>query len=180
MFLPEDYESPASSNNYMKFQDGENKFRILSKPVIGWLDWQDKKPVRYRMDEKPTKSFDPSKPLKHFWAMIVWNHQEEKVQILEITQATIRKNVEALCKDSDWGAPFDYDIKITKKGEGKETSYMVTPLPKKAVHDYIRNCFFDKRINLENLFEGTDPFEAGQMSYTAPAFEIPIKLKEVA
>lgn len=101
-FLPENYTTPKTSNSYMKLQDGENKFRILSSPIIGWEDWLDKKPVRFRFNEKPNKSIDPKKPLRHFWAFIVWNYMEEKIQILQVTQATIRNCIEALCKDTDW------------------------------------------------------------------------------
>ena len=54
-FLPEGYEAPQGTGNYMKLQSGENKFRILSKPIIGWLDWKDNKPHRFRMKERPEK-----------------------------------------------------------------------------------------------------------------------------
>lgn len=157
-FLPEDYQAPNSSNNYFKIQQGENRIRILSQPVFGWEDWHDKKPVRYRMNEKPNKSFDPKKPIKHFWAFIVFNYREEQVQIMQVTQATIRKSLEALCRDKDWGAPFAYDIKITKSGEGVDTEYTVNPVPHKPVDEYITKCFKEKPINLEALFDNSDPF----------------------
>src|SRR5215510_11210672 len=95
LFLPQDYQAPKTSNFYMKLQEGENKFRILTQPILGWEDWLDKKPVRYTFDNKPTKSFDPKKPVKHFWSMVVWNYNEEQIQILHITQATIRSSIEA-------------------------------------------------------------------------------------
>jgi hypothetical protein len=47
-FLPEEYEeakekesSKSSGDGYMKFKEGENRFRILTKPVVGWLWWVD-------------------------------------------------------------------------------------------------------------------------------------------
>ena len=86
-FLPDDYKSPKSSNHYMKLQDGENKIRILTQPILGWEDWHDKKPVRYKMNEKPAKSYDPKKAIRHFWSFIVCNYNEEQIQILHLTQA---------------------------------------------------------------------------------------------
>lgn len=167
-FLPENYEAPKSNNqSYFKPLDGENRIRILSKPLLGWIDWTlEKKPVRYAMDEKPMKSIDPKKPLKHFWAFIIWNIQAEQIQIMEITQATIKSSLEALCKDSDWGSPFAYDIKIIKKGEGIETEYSVNPAPHKPVTQEILQAFSDRPINLEALFESGDPFAQGWDSYT--------------
>ena len=86
-FLPQDYTSPKSFNNYMKLQEGENKIRILSRPIIGWEDWLNNKPIRFRMSEKPAKPVDAKKPIKHFWAFVVWNYAEEQIQILHLTQA---------------------------------------------------------------------------------------------
>jgi hypothetical protein len=157
-FLPEGYQAPKSSNFYMKLQDGENKIRILTQPIFGWEDWIENKPVRYRMEDKPKKSFDPKKPLRHFWSFVVWNYNEEQIQILHLTQATIRNNIEALCHDADWGAPFFYDIKIIKKGEGTNTEYLVNPLPHKPLHPSIVECFNERPCNLHAIFENADPF----------------------
>lgn len=161
MFLPEDYEAPRSaSSNYFKMQEGENRIRILSQPVLGWEDWKDKKPVRYRFvkDQPAPKPFDPNKKVKFFWAMIVFNYREEQVQIMQVTQATIHKRLQNLYKDKDWGSPFEYDIKVHKSGEGIDTEYTVNPVPHKPVDDYITKCFKERPINLEALFDGSDPF----------------------
>lgn len=159
-FLPETYEAPKGSSNYMKLSKGENRFRILSKPIIGWEDWKDKKPIRFAMNEKPSSPIDPKKPIKHFWAMVVWNAIEEKVQILEITQSTIQGAIQNLSKDSDWGSPFEYDIKITRSGDGMETEYTINPVPHKPVTEEIKKAYFDKQpIDLTALFSGGDPFE---------------------
>ena len=156
-FLPSGYQAPKTQY-YMKMKTGENKFRILSAPVIGWEDWDNKKPVRFHYDDKPASSVDPTKPMKHFWAMIVWNYGEECIQILQVTQASIRNAIEHLCNDADWGLPYTYDIKVTKKGDGMDTEYMVNPLPHKPVADFIVKAYKDRPCNLDAIFEGADPF----------------------
>lgn len=156
-FLPSGYEAPKTQF-YMKMKEGENKFRILSTPVLGWEDWDNKKPIRFRYDQKPANSIDPAKPMKHFWAMIVWNYKEECIQILQVTQASIRNTIEHLCHDEDWGSPYTYDIKVTKKGEGMNTEYVVNPLPHKPLSEAIKKAFRDRPCNLEALFENADPF----------------------
>lgn len=165
-FLPENYETPASANQYMKFQDGENRFRVLSKPILGWIDWDGKKPIRYRFNDKPAKSIDPLKPIKHFWSMVVWNVAEEKVQILEITQSTVQAAIQSLSKDDDWGSPFDYDLKVTKTGKDMDTKYGTNPAPKKPITAEIQQAIMDKGpINLEALFEGGDPFAKSDLPF---------------
>ena len=157
-FLPNNYETPATNANYLKFADGETRFRILSKPVIGWLDWKDKKPLRFPMNAKPEKPVDPTKPIKHFWAMLVWNYAASRVQVLEITQSTVQKAIEHLSKDADWGAPFGYDIKVTKKGKDKDTEYSVTPTKPKTFEHY--ETAKDVKVCLNELFTGGDPFNS--------------------
>jgi hypothetical protein len=165
-FLPSGYQAPKGNSNYMKLQDGENKIRILTAPILGWQDWDNKMPVRFRYDAKPAQSIDPKKPIKHFWAMVVWNYADESIQILEVTQAGIRNAIENLSKDSDWGLPYNYDIKIFKKGEGKETEYSVNPLPHKPVHEYLVKQFNERPAYLPALFDNADPFAAGWPEYT--------------
>lgn len=157
-FLPEDYEAPKSGGLYMKLQKGENKIRILSKPILGWEDWIDNKPVR--SVNKPEKSNDPQKPAKHFWAMVVWNYSEEKIQILQVSQSGVQKGIESLSKDSDWGNPGKYDIKIIKTGEDKQTKYQVNPLPHKPIAAHIVKSYQERPCYLEALFVNEDPFSS--------------------
>jgi|SRR5579863_9788489 len=165
-FLPENYQAPKTNSGYMKLQEGENRIRILSKPILGWEDWHEKKPVRYRLEDKPSSSYDPLKPIRHFWAFIVWNYGEEQIQILHLTQATVRKSIEALCRDEEWGSPYFYDLKIIKKGEMESTEYKVNPIPHKALDPNIAQAFKNKPCNLEALFEGQDPFALDYKYYT--------------
>jgi len=159
-FLPQDYQAPKSNNYYMKLVEGENRIRIMSRPILGWEDWKDNKPIRYKMDQKPAKSIDPKRPVKHFWAFIVFNCQEEQIQILQISQASIRKSLESLCKDSDWGDPYGYDIKIVKTGEGVDTEYAVNPVPHKPVDQFLINCFNERPCYLDALYTNSDPFSS--------------------
>lgn len=172
-FLREDYESPTQAGNYLKLQEGENKIRILSNAIDGWEDWTvDRKPVRFSYDQKPRAPISPDKPIKHFWACIVWNYNEKKVQIYQITQASIRRAIEALGKDEDWGNPFYYDLKINKTGEGIETKYSVTPAPQKPIDEAIRSAFYAKRCCLQFLFTGDDPFSCSPEEATLFALDV--------
>ena len=168
-FLPENYEAPQGNAGYMKLQDGENRIRILSKPIIGWLDWKDKKPFRFRLKERPEKPLEKG-PIKHFWAFLVWNYASQNVQIMEITQATIQKHIQDLSKDDEWGAPFFYDLKITRKGKDLDTEYSVTPSPKKDLTDDIKKAALEKPANLEALYDGADPWMVTD-KYTEYAFQ---------
>jgi hypothetical protein len=161
-FLDNDYEVPSSGGNYMKFNQGETRFRIISKPVIGWQAWDDNKKVhRFPKDKKPLLplSKDPKNKIQHFWAMIVHNVDSNAIQVLVVTQGAIQTQLANLSKDQDWGAPYAYDIKVTKTGADMQTKYAVTPCPKKPVSSDVEKMALDKPINLDGLFgEDGDPF----------------------
>lgn len=165
-FLPENYEAPkGGGGNYFKFQQGDNRFRILSKPIIGWLDWDhNNKPVRVRSSNPKPSPFNPAKAVKHFWAFVVWNYEASALQILEITQAGIQSQIQNLARDEDWGSPFNYDICVTKTGQDKETKYAVNPKPHKPITDEMQSAMIATPIDLDQLFSGGDPFAGGQQS----------------
>ena len=161
--LPETYEVPQKASKYMKWADGENQFRFLTAPVMGWEGWVDtddgnRKPIRHRMDEPFNPAEIDPDTIKHFWAMVVWNYKEEKVQILEITQKGIQKSLSALDRSKAWGSLLGYDILVTKSGQKLETEYQVNPVPPKALDKEVAAEFKKTNIDLEKLFTGEDPF----------------------
>ena len=160
-FLPTNYDVPSGPSGYMKFEQGSNRFRILKSPIIGNEGWLNKKPIRKRMNESfRDDEVEDIEKVKHFWAMVVWNYKAEKVQILEITQKGIQRTIRALAKDEEWGTPLEYDITVTREGEGMETEYQVVPMPPKPLSESITKAYNDTSINLEALFSGDDPFKS--------------------
>lgn len=174
-FLPAGYEIPEVSN-YMKFEIGENRFRALSSAITGSEYWvtdpktNKRSPKRVRPDgrlpveelELNPKTGEPEFP-KHFWAFVVWNYKAKKIQILEITQKGIHKRLRSLVKDEDWGSPLNYDIVVKRSGEGLETEYEVIPKPAKETDPMILEEFSRAQINLEALYDGSDPFKKKEL-----------------
>jgi hypothetical protein len=169
-FLPKGYEAPKSSGNYFKFEEGDNRFRVLSSAIVGWMYWTlDNKPVRSRTPFKEVPANARLKEIKdndgnlvrevfapqHFWAFVVWNYDEEKVQIMEIVQGTIQEPIEALVSNPKWGAPQGYDLVVKAIGKGLNRKYQVVPEPhSEAPKVDISNIY------LEELYTGGDPFNA--------------------
>ena len=162
--------SNNSGGNYMKLQAGANQFRIVGsgddKPnpgfiqgMLGWANNDDgsRRPFRWKVDEAPPRNFD-EKP-KEFIAMLVWNYKESRIQILELTQAGLKRELVTLARDEEWGDPRKYDISITKSGEKLETTYAMTPKPHKKRGDEINEAVKNLKVNLAALYSGGDPFE---------------------
>src|SRR3990167_1315965 len=174
-FLPKDYKVPEVDGNYLRLQQGENQFRILSEAITGWELWIDNKPVRFKeedgvpveMQEKADVDKATGEPrlARHFIAFIIWNRNAKpkpKLQIAEFTQGTIKKPLNALNRSKAWGDPTGtdgYDILIEKDGEGFDTTYSVTPAPKEKLDKEIIEAYKKAYIKLEALFDGEDPFK---------------------
>jgi hypothetical protein len=179
-FLNKDYNVPASGSNYMKLEKGDNTFRVLSSAIVGWELWTSeivegkelRKPNRFRDEESiPMAMIDPENMPKHFWAFIAWNYQEQKIQILELTQRSVQKAIKAYVDKKEWGDPKNYDITVNKSGEGMETRYAVTVNPPKEFDKDIIAQVEAMNINLEALYDGGDPFNQDGISMTDNPFK---------
>lgn len=157
-FLPDNYQPPESNSNYFKLQKGDNKFRFLTSPIIGWVGWVEaegkKKPIRAKKKEElPTYASN----VKFFWSAVILDHATKSIKVFEITQRTIQAAIEDYYAMEDWGNPLEYDLNIKKKGDGMETEYSIAPSPKKEID---KNYYDEaKKINLNALYEGGDPFK---------------------
>lgn len=159
--LPDGFNTLSTKKPYInlgKLAEGEYKFRIVSRPIAGWLDWKDKKPLRFRPSNKPAESIDRLNPMKPFWAIYVWDYKQEGLYIMEVTQNTIRCALEDLALNEDWGDLTSFDFKIKKTGAGKETSYSVTPVPHKPLDKAIEAALAVTPVRLDALYEGKDPW----------------------
>lgn len=167
--LPADYQLKESTgSNYLKITEDPQEFRILTSPIIGHeyfrVDGDRSVPVRQReeFDGVPSDSKDWNKP-KEFWAFPIWNHTLGKIQIAEITQQSIKKEILKYVSDTEnWGDPKKYDFRVSKSGQGKETRYTISPLPKsKFDSEADEKWAFElaKGVNLDALFDNGDPFK---------------------
>ena len=124
MGLLDDIEISASSeSSYMKFEKGENRFRLLNTPTLGYIYWEGNNPIKIA---KASEAADGAEP-KVFWSCVVWNNGRPR--ILEITQSTVQKALKAYDENKDWGNLTQYDVIVKKDGEGMETAYTVMACP---------------------------------------------------
>lgn len=165
-FLPDSFESPKTSGQYLKIQDGETiRLRILSKPIFFWQWWSlDNKPMRVAYDGSFAKTpewANPEKKSQFVWAMVVYNYNESKVQIWSPSQASFKNALESYARDEDIGDPQLFDIKIGRKGQSMETEYSITPLMKQENMKPMSQEILDeaKKVNLNALITNDNPFE---------------------
>lgn len=161
-FIENDYTPPAGGGGYTKITNGDNRLRILSKPLLVWVMWADGKSTRipYDADKKPALPTGLNPSVKHAWIMTVYNYATKAIEIFELDKMTIISPLLTHAKDEDWGHPKHYDIVITKTGSGKDnTSYSFVAKPKKEVSEEVKEAYFSTPVDLSQvLVEGGNPF----------------------
>lgn len=160
-FLPEGYEQPKSAGNkFMKFEDGENKFRVLTDAIVGWQYFtEDNQPVRLK--EAPTKTpadikVRNGKPdrVQHFWAFLVLDRADGQIKHLTITQTRLQADMINLIQSADWMDIKKYDVTVTKSGSGLDTKYTVAPSMPKALTPDEMKLFAESDLHNDTLVWG--------------------------
>ena len=173
MALPKNFQPKKEGSRYTmsKLNSGETvKIRILSDFISGNMTWSghtkdDKKPVRVPENTPMLttnigtnlRSGEPER-IKQFIAAIVWNYDNEVLEIFETDKATIISRIYEFETDPDYGDSKAYDLKVSKKGTGMETEYSVMPSPPTKVSKDIATAYGSEQINLKALYSGADPF----------------------
>lgn len=148
--------------------DGELKFNgfVVTRSHPGQpedlareTDWS--KPDRPKIDGSFVKP-------RRFLAWVAMSAARARLEVLFIEQKSLREQLtEVLQEIEDYTWTEDglanFSIKISRKGNGLETSYSILPKVRK-VPDKIKSQWKSERdsIWLPNFFEGKDPFEGRQ------------------
>ena len=151
----------------MKIQDGESiRIRILSNPEFMWRWWTvDKKPLPVAYDGSLAKTpagADPKGKSQFIWNVIVYNYNEDLVQIWNISQKSIQGDIEKFSKDNDFGDPQTYDLKISRTGKTMaDTEYTTIPMQKaENMKELDKDILVEaSQINLKALLTNDNPFD---------------------
>jgi hypothetical protein len=177
-FFEQGHEIPDKRNQFMKFVQGKNRIRFIGNPVSGFVFFgktkrddgsETVKPYRRRESEgefsleeminrdvrmKPDGEIEGQ---KYFVMGLVYNHQKEKLQVLEITQKSILKALKSYVESEEYGHPSGYDLTIEKKGDGLNTEYTVIVSPPKPLSDEIVEAVGNTSCDLQKIFDGEYP-----------------------
>lgn len=132
----------------------------MSTAVVGWEAWFNKQPKRAEGVDNP---FNPDEVdydekyqrpnMSHFWAFVVWNADQKKVQLWQVSQRSILTGLWTLLQAEEWGDPRSYGIIVTKKKNGTKTEYQVNGVPPKPLTEEIKKAYATTTIKLEKIFE---------------------------
>lgn len=144
--------------------EGEKRLRFFGSGITGHSAWTTEgKPIRW--EQKPAELPSNIAPdmsgrlgTKRFLAGLVYDYEAQDFKILEINQKTLMDQLFKFMKDTDYGDPTGYDIKISKTGEGIKSEYTLVAAPPKPVTKEIATAYESVNCNLNALFDGDDPW----------------------
>lgn len=158
-FIPENFNQGEEAA-YFKAKKGTSRVRIISdKPLVGHVQWTtENRPVRWELGvDRPEADWQEGSKPRSFLAVVVWNYDDSQVQVWEITQRTLQDALVQLTKDPDFGHPINYDLKITRKGEGLDTTYTMVPIAT-PLSEEVQEAIENASVNLSALLTGENPF----------------------
>lgn len=178
----------SSGGGYLqlsKLPDGGSvRFAMLSaEPLEFYEAWGSSDGVTkpFRFDYEPTPEeitkemgdFEPREgrggpgtiDVKFAIAVPIFNFDSGKVQVLQITQKSILKELDQISQMEDYEDLVAWDFSISKKGSGLLTEYTVRPVPrKKGVQEHIDAAWIEAKeagFDISRLLTGANPFKAG-------------------
>jgi len=190
-FLPEGYEEPRSKNagNYFRLNDKSlpeqtERIRVMgtfAEPhtaIMGWESWKEfTDPETGKVSEQPIRmehthdnhdkmvEIDRDGNPRHFWAIQIFNVDNNEAQVWGITQRTIQRQLRSFSENPNWGNPQNYVIAVTRQGSGLKTSYTLMPEPPiQPPDDETLRIMSEAKIDLRQMFadqgRGLNPFGA--------------------
>lgn len=154
---------PAGGGDSMfvnKFDQGQNRFRILNKPTVGYVWWPESggKPERVANTTDIPSGIDA----KYFWFIPVII--DDEVKLLEIKQKSVMQQLLALEGNKEWGDLTKYDVTVTRSGENLDTTYTVVPNPKAQLKTDVADRWVEikKRYKPSELFNGGSVLELAE------------------
>jgi hypothetical protein len=97
-------------------------------------------------------------------ALPVYTFESGKVQVLQITQKSILKELDAISQLEEYSNLLEFDFTIGKKGSGLTTEYTVRPVPrKKGSQEHIDAAWLEAKsegFDISRLLTGGNPFKA--------------------
>ena len=134
---------------------GYRAFLMNGKPMRA------KSPDSFDADMLGVNDFGQDEKPRQFWAFPIWNYHTGDVQICELHQKAVMRQLKTWGEDPKWGDLRGYDLNVSKSGTGVKTVYSMNPIeiaPFPAEHQERAKTVLAV-LKLDALYSNADPFE---------------------
>ena len=170
--------------NPSKIASGSSvRFALLSDEPLEfyelWAEGADNKAKPFRFAQEPSpddialelgdftrrqnREGNGVEPLKFALALPVYNYDASEVQVLNLTQKSLIRELDAVSQTEDYEDITATDFTLGKEGSGLNTEYKLMPVPRKKGADaVIAAAWEDAKATgfaIERLLVGGNPFK---------------------
>lgn len=181
--MPSNYKLPTKAEQFFKSKTGDNRLRVVSTELVEcFLIFNaDRKPQRKKiarnangeieetcyftqkeidaLNLKPDKETGKIDQPKYCWILKVWNYDLKRIQVWEISQATLHKDLSNCFSNPDYSDCTLYDLNIKKEGEKLTTKYTFLPGKEKDLPAEFWENVRLTPCNIDAIFQGEYPME---------------------
>ena len=170
--------------NPSKIASGSSvRFALLSDEPLEyyecWGEGPDGKAKPFRFDSEPTpddiavelgdftrrmnREGTGPEPVKFAIALPVFNYEASEVQVLNLTQKSIIRELDGISQTEDYEDLTATDFTLGKEGSGLTTEYKLLPVPRKKGTDATLTAAWEEAksagFDLARLLTGGNPFK---------------------
>lgn len=170
--------------NPSKLSDGGScRFALLSDAPLEfyevWGTAPDGKSKPFRFDYEPTYEdvltelgdYTPREgrggpgtaDVKFCIAVPVFNFEAGSVQVMQLSQKSILRELDAISQEEDYADLLAWDFSLSKKGSGLNTEYKLRPAPRKKGSDATITAAWEEAksagFDINRLLTGGNPFK---------------------
>ena len=159
-FLTNTYERAATGSQYLKFAPNDSAtIRIISEALEGFQVFKDGKPLRWEMNgEMPAEAYTADDKVRPFAAFGVYHYEAKSYKLFCCATRSILQEIVNYCDIE--GNPFDYTIKITRKGAALDTKYYVQFVERSEAEAEVLEAqkAYENEVDVTQLLTGGNPF----------------------
>ena len=189
-FLPQDAAKAVSGGgggylNPSKIQSGTSvRFRLLAKEPLCFFEvWAEApdggvKPFRFAEEPQPeeidielgeyvrrsNRDGTGSEPAKFAIACPVWNYDTQKVEVMQLSQKGLIRELDAISQQEDYTDLLAWDFTLGREGSGLSTEYSLRPAPQRKAEDKAIEAALKEAtatgFDITRLLTGGNPFKA--------------------
>lgn len=143
-------------------QDGSVKpFRFTDEPTPEDIETEFGSDYSRRLNRDGTAP----EPAKFAIAVPVYNHDAGSVQVLQISQKSINRELDSISQMEDYANLLEWDFVLGKEGNGLNTEYSLRAVPrKKDSNDVLQEAWEEAQsggFDIGRLLTGGNPFKEG-------------------
>ena len=139
---------------------GVKPFRFLEDPSPSDIDAE----MGDNYQRRPNRDGTGHEPVKAAMAFFVYNYETSSVQVLQISQKGIIRELDQLTQMEDYADLENWDFVLGKEGSGITTEYSLRIVPlKKSSKAELKKAWddaVDSGADIQRLLDGGNPFKA--------------------